>query len=116
MKVAIPLSSGELSSHFGHCEAFAVYSIEEGKVTHKETLSAPIHEHGSHPSFLHSLDVKAVICGGMGQGAQDLMREYGIEIFSAQAGIDLDEQIALFISHKLQKGAQSCGHHHQHEE
>ena len=32
MKIAIPLTGGQLSTHFGHCEQFGIYEVEDGKI------------------------------------------------------------------------------------
>ena len=52
MKLAIPLAGGELSSHFGHCEAFAVFTIEDAKIVKEERIDPPVHEPGSSGPLL----------------------------------------------------------------
>ncbi len=110
MKVAIPLSGGELSSHFGHCEVFAVYTIAEGKVTKKETLDPPVHEPGSHPRFLHEQGVNVVISGGMGMKAQELMNQNQIRVIVGVCPRPLDELVELFIKGELESGDNRCDH------
>ncbi|MFH2047979.1 MAG: NifB/NifX family molybdenum-iron cluster-binding protein [bacterium] len=46
MKIAIPLTNGQLSTHFGHCEEFGIYEIEVGKVVKSEKQTPPPHEPG----------------------------------------------------------------------
>jgi len=31
-KIAIPTTNGVLSAHFGHCEKFALYDVENDKI------------------------------------------------------------------------------------
>ena len=50
-KIAIPLAQGKLSVHFGHCEQFAVISIEDNKISKEEILDPPEHFPGSYPTF-----------------------------------------------------------------
>ena len=73
MKIAIPMEQGGLCPHFGHCQAFAIYTVEDGKIVKEETVDPPAHEPGSHPAFLHKLGCNVVIAGGMGVKAQELM-------------------------------------------
>lgn len=37
MKIAIPTVNKELCSHFGHCEAFAIFTVDEGEIVSAKT-------------------------------------------------------------------------------
>jgi len=48
MKIAIPLTSGRLSMHFGHCEEFALVDVDEQNKEVSETIKVrpPAHQPG----------------------------------------------------------------------
>lgn len=110
MKIAIPLTNGELSSHFGHCEKFAIYTIENNAVTKQEIVDPPAHEPGSHPAFLHQLGCSVVIAGGMGIKAQDLMCANGISVVVGAPPLPLDELVKMYVQGKLESGQNRCDH------
>ncbi|HOH98536.1 MAG TPA: NifB/NifX family molybdenum-iron cluster-binding protein [Candidatus Cloacimonadota bacterium] len=110
MKLAIPLEGNKLSSHFGHCEAFAVFTIEAGKIVKEETIDPPVHEPGSHPRFLHELGISVVIAGGMGIKAQDLMHQNGIEVIIGVCPMPLSEIVQLYLDSRLESGDNRCDH------
>ncbi|MCB5254868.1 MAG: NifB/NifX family molybdenum-iron cluster-binding protein [Candidatus Cloacimonadaceae bacterium] len=110
MKIAIPTTAGELSAHFGHCETFAVYTVENGKIVKEETINPPAHEPGSHPRFLHELGVTVVISGGMGMKAQQLMQENGIQVISGTCPLPLRELVEKYLQNKLESGDNPCDH------
>lgn len=111
MKIAIPLTNGELSSHFGHCEKFAIYTIENNSIAKEETVAAPEHEHGSHPAFLEQHGCEVVIAGNMGTKAQEMLVKKGIKIVSGLSNTPLRELVELYLQGKLQTGAKQCDHH-----
>ena len=110
MKVAIPISNNQISSHFGHCEAFAFFTVENGIVTREETLEPPVHEPGSHPRFLHEQGCSVVISGGMGTRAQELMHANGIETIVGVPQLPLNEIISCYLEGKLESGSNRCDH------
>ena len=110
MKIAIPTEHGQLCPHFGHCEAFAVYTIEDGKITKEEMVDPPFHEPGSHPAFLNQLGCKAVIAGGMGMKAQELMCANGIEVIVGVPQKSLRELVEAYLAGKLESGGNLCDH------
>jgi predicted Fe-Mo cluster-binding NifX family protein len=110
MKVAIPVTQGALSSHFGHCEVFAVFQIEDGKMVKEEMVDPPIHEPGSHPKFLHEIGVSVVISGGMGMKAQELMHQNGIEVIIGVCPLPLRDIVEMYLQNKLESGENRCEH------
>ena len=112
MKIAIPVQAGRVSMHFGHCEEFALYEVNEddktilGKTTHKP----PAHEPGVLPSWLHELGANVIITGGMGQRAQQLFAQNGITVVVG-APAETPEQLAsAYLSGTLQAGENICDH------
>ena len=81
MKIAIPMTNGKISTHFGHCEQFAIVDVDVDKkeITGTELLTPPPHEPGLLPRWLAEKSVQLVIAGGMGQRAQDLFKENNID-------------------------------------
>ena len=112
MKIAIPVQAGRVSMHFGHCEEFALYDVNEddkailGKTMHKP----PGHEPGVLPAWLHELGANVIITGGMGQRAQQLFAQNSISVVLG-APDESPEQIATaYLNGTLQAGENVCDH------
>ncbi len=110
MKIAFPLTQRKISAHFGHCEEFAVLTVEDGKVVKEEYLTPPEHEPGSHPKFLNEHGVTVVIAGGMGMRAQQLMAENGITSYVGVCHQPLSDLVALYLKGELEAGDNLCDH------
>lgn len=112
MKIAIPLTSGTLSSHFGHCEQFAIIDTDPKtkKVLSREDVTPPPHEPGLYPKWLAERGATHIIAGGMGQSARNLFAQNKIEVVVG-APSDAPEKIAcLYLEGKLETGDNSCDH------
>jgi predicted Fe-Mo cluster-binding NifX family protein len=114
MKVAIAKEGDAVSAHFGHCTEYAVFSVENQKITKKEILASPGHEPGKLPVFLAGHQVTHVLAGGMGPRAVDLFCENNIEVFLGVQG-PIDAVIRDFIAGKIAPGESSCTHGPDHE-
>ncbi|NLW19413.1 MAG: ATPase [Candidatus Cloacimonetes bacterium] len=110
MKIAIPITQGSISSHFGHCEAFAIFTIEDTKIVKEEILDPPVHEPGSHPAFLHKHGCNVVIAGGMGNRAQELMSAQDIKVIIGAPQLPLRELVEQYLRGDLQSGENRCDH------
>ncbi len=109
-KIALPLQSGELCPHFGHCEAFAIFHIEDGKIIREERVDPPAHEPGSHPRFLKDLGCSVVIAGGMGMKAQEIFAVNGITVFYGVENKALQQIVESYIRGELVTGNNLCDH------
>jgi ATP-binding protein involved in chromosome partitioning len=112
MRYAIPLAEGRLCMHFGHCQQFAILEVdpESKTVSGRTDETPPPHEPGVLPRWLAEKGVTVVIAGGMGQRAQALFGEAGIETL---VGAPAEEPEALVRAHlegTLQSGANVCDH------
>ena len=82
MKIAVPVTNGLLSAHFGHCEQFAIIEADRrGKrVVNTSVVESPGHEPGVLPRWLADQGAELIIAGGMGQRAQQLFAENDIDV------------------------------------
>ena len=112
MKIAIPLADGKLSMHFGHCAAFALVEtdIKEKRIVKREDLDAPPHEPGLLPRWLAERGANLIIAGGMGQRAQALFCEHGIEVIIGAPAETPETLVAAWLAGTLQSGENVCDH------
>ncbi len=110
MKYAVPLANGILCAHFGHCEQFAVMTVENKKILSKELVTPPPHEPGVLPEWLASMGVSVVIAGGMGSRAQELFRARDIEVIVGASEETPEELIAQHLEGALKTGQNVCDH------
>jgi predicted Fe-Mo cluster-binding NifX family protein len=112
MKIAIPLVNGKLSMHFGHCQEFALFSVNEQnkQIIQQENLIPPPHEPGLLPRWLAEHQVNLIIAGGMGQRAQEIFNQNGISVVVGAAADDPKTIINAYLNHTLQTGANTCDH------
>ena len=112
MKIAIPLVSGKLSAHFGHCEEFALIDAdtENKTITSTQTFAAPPHEPGLLPRWLAEKGAQLIIAGGMGRRAQGLFDEQRIVVVVG-APTDTPETIVnAYLHGTLETGGNVCDH------
>jgi predicted Fe-Mo cluster-binding NifX family protein len=112
MKIAIASNHGRISEHFGYCESFTIFDIENGKIVSEKVIPNPGHKPGFLPNLLHSLQVNVIITGGIGSGAIELFSSNGIEVVSGVCGT-ATQAASDYLQGKLVSSGAVC-HQHQH--
>ena len=112
MRIAIPLADGKLTTHFGHCASFALIDADcaEKKILKREDIDAPPHEPGLLPPWLAERGVKTIIAGGMGQRAQDLFKQHGIQVIVGAPAETPEKLVSEYLAGTLQSGENVCDH------
>jgi predicted Fe-Mo cluster-binding NifX family protein len=124
MKIALITDDGQtISQHFGRALYYLVVTIEEGKEVQREMRDKLGHnhfvnqEHGEHnPNERHGFDTgshdkhtsmaqtiadcEAIICGGMGAGAYESMRQLIIRPVVTDLR-KIDEAIQAYLTGSL---------------
>lgn len=112
MKIAVASEGKNLTKHFGHCEDFNIYYVEDKKIVKSESISNPGHRPGFLPNFLDGLGINVIISGGMGRGAVEIFRERGIEVVIGPTG-DARQAVEQYLQGKLVSTDSVC-HDHSH--
>ena len=116
MRVAVTYENGEIFQHFGHTEQFKVYDVEDGRILSSEVVDTNGSGHGALAGVLKALKVDALICGGIGGGAQMALAEAGIRLFGGVSG-SADAAAQALAGGKLDfNPAVRCDHHDHHGE
>ena len=112
MRIAIPLARGKLSLHFGHCDQFAIFDIDDNinKVINRKDATPPAHAPGVLPQWLHENNVSVIIAGGMGQRAQQLFTQNDIKVVTGASTQSPEELVAAYLENKLETGDNICDH------
>ena len=112
MRYAIPVSSGVVATHFGHCEHFALIDIDEGKkrIVGKKLIPSPGHEPGLLPQWLAEEGVSVVIASGMGTRAQSLFRQNRIRVIIGALEGDPEKAAQSYLNGTLPTGDNICDH------
>jgi predicted Fe-Mo cluster-binding NifX family protein len=112
MKIAIPMADGKLTTHFGHCESFALIDVDpaEKTILNRTDVVPPPHAPGLLPPWLAEKGVGLVIAGGMGQRAQGLFAAQGIQVFVGAPSETPEILVGQYLSGTLRSGVNACDH------
>lgn len=128
MRVAVTYENGNIFQHFGHTEQFKIFDIEDGKIVAEQVIDTNGSGHGALAGFLADNKVDALICGGIGGGAQNALAQAGIKLYGGVSGSADAAAAALAAGnlgydpdarcdHHDHAEGHSCGHHgHDHGE
>lgn len=116
MRIAVTYENGMIFQHFGHTEQFKLYDAEDGKIVREQVVDTNGSGHGALAGFLHAAQVDALICGGIGMGAQMALAEAGIRLYGGVQG-SADEAAAALAAGELNYDPEArCDHHEHHGE
>jgi ATP-binding protein involved in chromosome partitioning len=112
MRIAIPITDGKLSAHFGHCEEFALMDVNEQtrEITNIAKLQPPAHEPGVLPRWLGEQKADVIIAGGMGQRAQQLFAQNNIKVVVGASDQPPEELVSAYLNNTLVTGSNICDH------
>ena len=114
MRIAVTFENGEIFQHFGHTEQFKLYDVEEGKIVGEQIVETNGSGHGALAGFLQAAKVDALICGGIGMGAQMALAEAGIRLYGGVQG-SADAAAKALAEGKLSYDPNAhCDHHGHH--
>ncbi|HNW69431.1 MAG TPA: NifB/NifX family molybdenum-iron cluster-binding protein [Bacteroidales bacterium] len=113
MKVAVPTRNGQVDDHFGHCEYYTIFTIENGKVEKEETMKSPegCGCKSNVAPMLAQMGVGVMLAGNMGMGALGVLNYNGIEVFRGCSG-DVHDLIKAYLEETITDSGESC---HSHE-
>ncbi|MDO5520833.1 MAG: NifB/NifX family molybdenum-iron cluster-binding protein [bacterium] len=115
MRVAVTFENGQIFQHFGKTEEFKIYDVEDKKIVESQVVATKGKGHGALAGFLTENKVDVVICGGIGGGAQDAMKQAGIKLYGGVSG-DADDAVKNLLEGTLtfNENIQCSDHHHDH--
>ncbi len=86
MRIAVTYENGEVFQHFGHSEQFKLYDVENGTIVGEQVIDTNGSGHGALAGFLQTAKVDALICGGIGMGAQMALADARIRLYAGVQG------------------------------
>ena len=111
MKIAVTYENGQIFQHFGHTAQFKIYTVEDGKVVSSKVVDTNGSGHGALAGLLADQAVYALICGGIGGGAQMALANAGIKLYGGVSG-SCDEAVEALLVGRLDFNPDvRCNHH-----
>ncbi|NTV89045.1 MAG: P-loop NTPase, partial [Clostridiales bacterium] len=108
--VAVASEGKAVSEHFGHCEGFNIFTIEDGAILFSEFVANPGQGHEAVAEFLNDRGVRTVLTGGIGSGAMQALAGNGTEIISGLSG-DAREAVESYLKGGLESRGTTCSGH-----
>jgi len=115
MKIALPSNQNQVDAHFGHCEYFTVFTTNDKNeiiAEEKVTSAAGCGCKSNIVQTLSQLGVSVMLAGNMGDGAVNVLNNFGIKVLRGCSG-DVKTVAQEWLSGKLQDSGSSC-HEHAH--
>ena len=116
MKIAIPTKEGNtIDQHFGNCEFYSIFTVEDNKVVNKQTLESP-KGCGCKSNIAYDLaemNVKVMLAGGIGNGAVNVLKAQNIEVIRNCSG-NVDVLVNDYLAGKITDGGANCAAHDEH--
>ena len=115
MKIALPSRQNLIDGHFGHCEYFTVFTINDNKeIIGQETIPSPA-GCGCKSNIAYTLadqGVSLMLAGNMGEGAVTVLQNAGIQVLRGCSG-DVRETALKWLAGTLADSGDCC-HEHEH--
>lgn len=113
MKIAIPTRNNRVDDHFGHCEYYTIFTLNDAhEITATATHDSP-EGCGCKSDIAPVLAGKGItlmLAGNMGDGAKKVLSDNHIQVIRGCSG-PVEEVIKAWIRGELTDSGDSCDHH-----
>lgn len=126
MRVALPVSEGKFSTHYGRAEALSLHDVDlsTGRASDLGLRLFPAEGTCSAGPWVAAQGVEILLAGGLGSGAAQGLGEAGVKVFSGIEETDARKVLESFLAgvaqaRELAPGESMCQGHddddHGHE-
>lgn len=111
--IAVPTRDGQVDSHFGHCDHYTVFHINDDRtLVGTERLESPqgCGCKSGIAATMQQMGITLMLAGNMGQGAHDTLLSHGIEVIRGCSG-PVEAVVEAWLNGELRDNAEVCSHH-----
>ena len=112
-KIAIPTRDNVVDDHFGHCDHYTVFSVDDNKnVIGLERLDSPqgCGCKSNIASVMQEMGITIMLAGNMGMGAFNKLTMHGISVVRGCHG-NIEDVLKAYLEGSIADSAESCSHH-----
>ena len=112
MRIAVPTRDGRVDDHFGHCDHYTIFTVENNKVISRENYPSPQGcgcKSGIAP-ILKQMGVAVMLAGSMGEGAKNVLGANDIKVVRGCSG-NVDELVANYLAGGISDSGEGCHAH-----
>jgi len=112
MKIAVPTSDGLLCPHFGACQEFTIFDVDDESREIRETVSkgTPAHQPGSFPKFMLDNNINVLIAGGIGGRAVQILSAKNVEVLTGAPSEPPEKVVKDYLAGCLSSTDEVCNH------
>jgi len=112
MLIAIPANDSILSQHFGRCQNYYFFEVdqEKGEILNEKSVIPPAHQPGVLPAWISQMGADLVMTGGMGPRAVDLFRAQGVDVLLGVPSLEVRKIVESYLDGSLRTGSSACDH------
>lgn len=117
MKIAVPTRNGKVDDHFGHCDHYTIYTVENKQIISREELPSPqgCGCKSGIAADLQQMGIEVMLAGSMGAGALNKLQACGIKVVRGCMG-DIESVVnGYLLGFVLDSGIGCAGHGEDHE-
>ena len=117
MKIAVPTRDGRIDDHFGHCDHYTIFEVEDKKVVAREDLPSPqgCGCKSGIANDLQNMGVEVMLAGNMGEGAKNKLESCGIKVVRGCMG-DIEAVVTGYLAGFILDSGHGCaGHSGEHQ-
>jgi predicted Fe-Mo cluster-binding NifX family protein len=115
MKIALPSNENKVDNHFGHCEYFTVFTVNENKeITAEAIVESPVGCgcKSNIAQTLAQMGVNIMLAGNMGEGAVNVLNSHGVQVLRGCAG-DVKAVAEEWLKGNIIDSGIGCHEHHE---
>lgn len=116
MKLAIPTRNNVVDDHFGHCEYYTLFTIDDNRQIVCTEIQASPEGCGCKSNIAAVLEDKGIelmLAGNMGDGAKNTLEAHHIRVIRGCSG-PVVQVVNDWLQGKITDSGDSCSHHDEH--
>lgn len=117
MKIAIPTRNSTVDGHFGHCEYYTIFNIDDNnQIANSQFMASPegCGCQSNIASLLQNMGVSLMLAGNMGGGALQNLNSFGVEVIRGCSG-NVNEVVKEYLAGNIKDSGEGCQAHEEHQ-